>query len=93
MTTVWLFEPRSHGRRKEVARARNGAPLPGRRPSSHLLAPSIGVSGFVSLWARSIFSSSCVVVRANLAKILSCRTDPPTSLVYGGWHGKGRKKK
>ena len=32
------------------------------------------------------------VVRANLAKILSCRIDPPTSLVYGGWHGKGRKK-
>ena len=30
--------------------------------------------------------------RANLAKILSCRIDPPTSLVYGGWHGKGRKK-
>ena len=31
--------------------------------------------------------------RANLAKILSCRIDPPTSLVYGGWHGKGRGKK
>ena len=31
-------------------------------------------------------------VRANLAKISSCRIDPPTSLVYGGWHGKGRKK-
>ena len=30
--------------------------------------------------------------RANLAKILSCRIDPPTSLVYGAWHGKGRKK-
>ena len=29
--------------------------------------------------------------RANLAKILSCRIDFPTSLVYGGWHGKGRK--
>ena len=28
------------------------------------LAPSIGVSGFVPLRARSIFSSSCVVVRA-----------------------------
>ena len=28
----------------------------------------------------------------NLAKILSCRIDPPTSLVHGGWHGKGRKK-
>ena len=27
-------------------------------------APSIGVSGFVPVWARSIFSSSCVVVRA-----------------------------
>ena len=26
--------------------------------------PSIGVSGFVPVWARSIFSSSCVVVRA-----------------------------
>ena len=26
--------------------------------------PSIGVSGFVPVWARSSFSSSCVVVRA-----------------------------
>ena len=33
------------------------------------------------------------VDRANLAKILSCRIDPPTLLVYGGWHGKGRGKK
>ena len=35
MTTVWLFEPRSHGKKKEAARARNGngAPLPGRLPS------------------------------------------------------------
>ena len=33
------------------------------------------------------------LARANLAKILSCRIDPPTSLVYGGWHGKGRGKK
>ena len=32
------------------------------------------------------------LIRANLAKISSCRIDPPTSLVYGGWHGKGRKK-
>ena len=30
--------------------------------------------------------------RANLAKFLSCRIDPPTSLVHGEWHGKGRKK-
>ena len=28
------------------------------------LAPSIGVSGFVPMWARSIFSSLCIVVRA-----------------------------
>ena len=27
VTTVWLFKPRSHGRKKEAARARNGAPL------------------------------------------------------------------
>ena len=33
MTTVWLFKPRSHGGKKEGARARNGAPLPGRLPS------------------------------------------------------------
>ena len=32
-TSVWLFKPRSHGRKKEGARARNGAPLPGRLPS------------------------------------------------------------
>ena len=34
VTSVWLFKPRSHGRKKEAARARNGAPLPGRLPSS-----------------------------------------------------------
>jgi hypothetical protein len=62
-TSVWLFKPRSHGRKKEGTRARNGAPLPGRLPS-FLRAPSIGVFGFVPVWARSIFSSSCVVVRA-----------------------------
>ena len=62
MTSVWLFKPRSHGRKREATRARNGAPLPGRSPS-FLRAPSIGVFGFVPVWARSIFSSSCVVVR------------------------------
>ena len=35
-TSVWLFEPRSHGREKEATRARNGAPLPGRHPSFHV---------------------------------------------------------
>ena len=30
--------------------------------------------------------------RANLAKVLSLRIGTPTSRVYGGWHGKGRKK-
>ena len=63
-TTVWLFEPRLHGRRKEVARARNGASLPGRRPSSHLLHRSVSPALCPCLWARNIFSSSCVVVRA-----------------------------
>ena len=33
MTSVWLFKPRSHGRKREATRARNGAPLPGRTPS------------------------------------------------------------
>ena len=34
-TSVWLFEPRSHERKKEATRARNGngAPLPGRHTS------------------------------------------------------------
>ena len=36
MTSVWLFKPRSHGRKREAARARNGAPLPGRPPSFHV---------------------------------------------------------
>ena len=35
-TSVWLFEPRSHGRRRGAARAHNGAPLPGRHPSSRV---------------------------------------------------------
>ena len=46
MTTVRLFKPRSHERKREATPARNGAPLPGRTPS-FLLAPSIGVFGFV----------------------------------------------
>ena len=63
-TTVWLFEPRSHGRRKADTRARNGAPLPGRPPSSHVPHRSASPAlCFVPVWARSIFSSSCVVVR------------------------------
>ena len=33
-------------------------------PTQFSLAPSIGVFGFVPVWARSIFSSSRVVVRA-----------------------------
>ena len=77
-TAVWLFKPRSHGRKKEAARARNGAPLPGRRPS-FLRAPSIGVFGFVPVWARSIFSSSCVVVRACLVSGLVARCVRGTS--------------
>ena len=27
VTSVWLFKPRSHGRKREDTRARNGAPL------------------------------------------------------------------
>ena len=57
MTTVWLCEPRSHGRNKEAT------PLPG-RPRQRRRTPSIGVSGFVPVWARSILSSSCVVIRS-----------------------------
>ena len=40
-TSVWLFEPRSHGREREGARARNGAPLPGRHPSWSMSTNSI----------------------------------------------------
>ena len=43
-------------------RAQRG-PVAGASPQFSL-APSIGVFGFVPLRARSIFSSSCVVVRA-----------------------------
>ena len=49
-TSVWLFEPRSHGRKKEGARARNGAPLPGRHPSFRLPHTTpIGVFGMLLL--------------------------------------------
>ena len=63
MTTVWLFKPRSHGRKKEATRARNEGPVAGAN-TKFSLAPSIGVFGFVPVWARSTVSSSCVVVRA-----------------------------
>jgi hypothetical protein len=36
MTSVLLFKPRSHGRKRDAARARNGALLPGRQPSFHV---------------------------------------------------------
>ena len=62
MTTVWLFKPRSHGRKRGGPRAQRG-PVAG-ADTQFLRSPSIGVSGFVPVWARSIFSSSCVVVRA-----------------------------
>ena len=63
MTSVWLFKPRSHGRGKEAARARNGAPLPGRLPSFRL--PHRSASSALCLCGHAaFFSSSCVVVRA-----------------------------
>ena len=62
MTSVWLFEPRSHGRKRKRPRAQRG-PVAG-AATQFSRAPSIGVFGFVPVWARSIFSSSCVVVRA-----------------------------
>ena len=45
MTSVWLFEPRSHGREKEAARVRNGAPLPGRLEPREASLP-VAVPGF-----------------------------------------------
>ena len=47
---------------------------------------------FLELQQKKADLNARAVSGANLAKILSCRIDPPTSLVYGGWHGKGRKK-
>ena len=70
-TSVWLFKPRSHGRKKEAARARNGAPLPGRLPS-FLLAPSIGVFGFVPVWARSMQHLFVVVRRRSCVLSGAC---------------------
>ena len=61
-TSVWLFKPRSHGRKREAPARATGPRCRGDTKFS--LAPSIGVFGFVPVWARSIFSSSCVVVRA-----------------------------
>ena len=55
MTTVWLCEPRSHGRRKE------GSPLPGRLPSSETPInedPSRILEGFIGFDAAILFVSS-----------------------------------
>ena len=41
MTTVWLFKPRSHGRKRKVTRACNGGPLPGRNGWSQDHPPSV----------------------------------------------------
>ena len=44
MTSVWLFEPRSHGRKREGTRARNDGAGPVAGASTQFSrAPSIGV--------------------------------------------------
>ena len=98
MTSVLLFKPRSHGRKKEGSRARNGAPLPGRPPSFHLPQMPIGVFGFVPVWARSIFSSSRVVVRAWCLVPQSSAALPPVAVLCerawrarrAGWRARAR---
>ena len=59
-TSVWLFEPRSHGREKEGARARNGAPLPGRLSTKFSACP---VDRRLRLCARVGTQHLFVVVR------------------------------
>ena len=62
MMAVWLCETRSHGRRKAATHPAAGAGATA--PTAQFCrTPSIGVSCFLPVWARSIFSSSCVVVR------------------------------
>ena len=63
MTTVWLFKPRSHGRKKEAARARNGAPLPGRPPSFHMPHRSASSALFPCGYAASFRRRSSSFVR------------------------------
>ena len=53
---VWLWSHALMGGTRRAPRCRGGGPV--------FPYPSIGVSGFAPVWALSIFSSSCVVVRA-----------------------------
>ena len=53
---------------------------------------SLGKSLLQSGSGGTTTASQLSASRANLAKILSPRIGTPTSRVYGGWHGKGRKK-
>ena len=63
-TSVWLCKPRSHGRKKEATRARNGAPLPGRPPSfrvPHRSASSaLCPCGHAASFRRHVSSFVCV---------------------------------
>ena len=62
------------------------------------LAPSIGVFGFVPVWARSIFSSSRVVVRAWCLVPQSSAALPPAAVLCerarrarrAGWRARAR---
>ena len=84
---------------------KSGVPLIGGTPGLRVRSARCGFRNFRRRWPIAQRSALCSALRcslsrqlaygygrANLAKILSCRIDPPTSLVYGGWHGKGRKK-
>ena len=67
-------------------------------PTKFSLAPSIGVFGFVPVWARSIFSSSRVVVRAWRLMPQSSAAPLPVAVLCGcarrarraGWRARSR---
>ena len=69
-TSVWLFEPRSHGKKKADTRAHNGAPLPAGRPPSfrlphHRPAASPPPAGVMCLFEALLMCCCCDCMTAG----------------------------
>ena len=95
---VWLFKPRSHGRKRRGARARNGAPLPGRHPSFRLphrsASSALCPCGHAASFRRraSSFDSQKGSANHRGDPRPFCITEGPTppSTPPGGGGGRGR---
>ena len=97
MTSVWLFKPRSHGRKKEDTRARNGAPLPGRIPSfrvphrsaSSALCPCGHAASFRRRVSSFVLGVWCLRARRHCRRRRCYASARGVRSVQGGVLGRG----